>query len=284
MALKDDDRPLGDPAAMAVPEDVSDQGLRVRLRTRFIKAQLAWRNRRCEPHIRAMPALWADMLEYARKSSVTGASYSDYLTLYRQVRRWKPREILECGTGISTLVLAHALMDNARDGAPMGRITSMEDHEDWYRAAKQALPVSLDGIVDLVHSPKEDGHHRIFRGVRYHAVPEREFDFVFSDGPDRHSPVTGEKLFNLDLIDVIGRSDKPLRAVVDNHYLTFWVLQKLLGTSRARYDVWRRLMFVGPVTRQDLGYLRREGFLPDMRLLGRTELHLRLARHSERDS
>lgn len=281
MALKDDDRPLGDPAAMAVPEDVSDQGLRVRLRTRFIKAQLAWRNRRCEPHVRAMTALWDAMTEYSRRSRVTGASYSDYLTLYQQVRRWKPREILECGTGISTLVLAHALIDNARDGAPMGRITSMEDHEDWYHAAKDALPASLDGIVELVHSPKEDGFHRIFRGVRYHDVPRREYDFVFSDGPDRHSPVTGEKLFNLDLIDVIGRTEKPLRAVVDNHYLTFWVLQKLLGTERARYDVWRRLMFVGPVTRRDLGYLRREGFLPDMRLLGRTTLHLRLARHSD---
>lgn len=282
MALKEDDRPLGDPAAMTVPEDVSDQALRVRLRTRFIKAQLAWRNRRCEPQIRALPALWADMTEYARRSAVTGASYSDYLTLYQQVRRHRPREILECGTGISTLVLAHALLANARDGAPMGRITSMEDHGEWYEAARRALPASLDGIVELVHSPKEDGYHRIFRGVRYRHVPERAFDFVFSDGPDRHSPVTGEKLFNLDLIDVIGRSEAPLRAVVDNHYLTFWVLQKLLGTTRARYDVWRRLMFVGPVTRHDLGYLRREGFLPDMRLLGRTELHLRLARHSER--
>jgi hypothetical protein len=220
------------------------------------------------------------MVDYARSSQVTGASYSDYLTLYQQVRRWKPREVLECGTGISTLVLAQALLDNEREGAPAGRVTSMEDHEDWYHTARKAMPADLDGVVELVHSKKVDGFHRIFRGVRYEQVPRRDYDFVFSDGPDRHSPVTGDKLFNLDLIDVIGRSERPLRAVVDNHYLTFWVLQKLLGTDKARYDVWRRLMFVGPVTRHDLGYLRRENFLPDLRLLMPVTLRLRLSRHA----
>lgn len=279
MAEKDDDRPPDSAAAMAVPEDVSGYSLAVRLRTRVIKASLAWHNRRGERRLRAHPLLWQRMRDYARASAVTGASYSDYVTLYEQVRRHKPREILECGTGISTLVLAQALLDNTRDGAPPGRITSMEDHEAWYATARDALPAELDGVVELVHSPKVDGFHRIFRGVRYAQVPERNYDFVFSDGPDRHSPVTGEKLFNLDLIDVIRRSEQPLRAVVDNHYLTFYVLQKLLGTDNARYDVWRRLMFVGPVTRHDLGYLRRESFLPDMRLLGRTTLRLRLARH-----
>jgi len=281
MAARDDDRPLGDPAAMEVPEDVSGLGLAVRLRTQLIKAQLRWRNRRCEPVLRRHRALWDAMADYARRSAVTGASYSDYLTLYRQVRRLRPAEILECGTGISTVVLAHALRDNARDGAPLGRVTSMEDHPRWYEAARAALPEDLHDVVEIVHSEKVDGFHRVFRGVRYAAVPPRGYDFVFSDGPDRRSPVTGEKLFNLDLIDVIARSERPLHAVVDNHYLTFWVLQKLLGVDKARYDVWRRLMFVGPVSRRDLRYLRREGFLPDMRLLGRTELHLRLTRHDD---
>jgi len=62
--------------------------------------------------------------------------------------------------------------------------------------------------------------------------------------------VAGQKLFNPDLIDVIGRSDRPLRAVVDNHYLSFYILQKVRGVQKvlrvenARYDAWRRLMVV----------------------------------------
>lgn len=259
-------------------EDLEGQSLPTRVRARIIQAVLGRRNRRAECALRRHPKLWKAICEYAHASGVTGASLSDYWTLYKEVRHWKPVEILECGTGVSTLALAHALLDNEREGAPPGRVTSVEDDLNWYTMAKATLPPSLNGTVELVHIPKTEAVHRIFRGVRYAYLPERPYDFVFSDGPDRHSPITGEKLFNLDLVEVIARSDHPIRAVVDNHYLTFYVLQKLLGTDKARYDVWRKLMFVGPVTRRDLGCLRRENFLPDMRLLRRTELHLRLTR------
>ena len=268
----------GSVAAVPTRAALAGQSLPVRLRAQIIEAALAWRNRRAERRLRGHPALWARIEHYARASAVTGASYSDYWTLYQEVRRWKPVEILECGNGISTVVLAQALLDNAREGAPTGRVTSMEDDPAWYATAKRALPAALDGVVELVPARKVEGLHKIFRGVRYDRLPERAYDFVFSDGPDRHSPITGEKLFNLDLVEVIARSERPLRAVVDNHYLTFYVLQKLLGPEKARYDVWRKLMFVGPVTRHDLRYLRKENFLPDLRLLGRTELHLRLTR------
>ncbi len=272
------ERAGGIPQSLPVDEDLGVLPLHVRVKARFIDAALRWRNRRCEPHLRRHTELWRRMTDYARASLVTGASYSDYLTLYEQVRRHKPVEILECGTGISTLVLAQALLDNAADGSPPGRVTSLEDDRHWYETARAALPAELAGTVELVNPGKVDGYYRIFRGVRYDQVPDRPYDFVFSDGPDRHSPVDGQKLFNLDLIDVIGRSDRPLRAVVDNHYLTFYILQKVLGVENARYDPWRRLMFVGPVTREDLRYLRRESFLPDIRLLRRTELKLRLAK------
>lgn len=276
------DRPLGRLSATQAYDDLAGQSLAVRLRARIILAGLAWRNRRAERRLRAYPELWDAMMEYARMSEVTGASFSDYLTLYEEVRRYKPREILECGTGLSTLVLAWALLDNAREGAPAGRLTSIEDNPAWFEVAGKSLPASVNEVVDLVNAPKAEGVYKIFRGVRYESLPDRPYDFVFSDGPDRHSPITGEKLFNLDLIEVIARSEHPVRAVVDNHYLTFYILQKVLGPDKARYDAWRRLMFVGPVTRRDLGYLRRECFLPDLRLIVPTELHLRLARH-ERD-
>jgi hypothetical protein len=37
-------------------------------------------------------------------------------------------------------------------------------------------------------------------------------------------------------------------------------------------------MFVGPVTRHDVRILRKENFVCDLRLLGRTEFKLRMAR------
>ena len=192
---------------------------------------------------------------------------------------FKPKDVLECGTGITTVVLAQALIENAEEGGgPVGRVTSMEDDLDWFEVARSRLPEDVACVVDMVHSPKVDGFYKCFRGVCYESVPERDYDFVFSDGPDRHYPVNGDKLFNLDLINVVRRAEQPVRAVVDNHYLTFYILQKVFGTDLARYSVSHKLMFVGPVTRDDVRFLKKESFLPDVRLFGTTELRLRMAR------
>lgn len=208
---------------------------------------------------------------------MTGASMSDFLTLYQHVRTYRPKEILELGTGVSSVVMAHAMLANATEGHDLGRITSMEEDEHWHRTAVENLPESMTGIVDIIHSPKIDGYYKMFRGVRYTEIPDRPYDFVFSDGPERHSLVNGDKLFDLDLILVVLRSDRPVRAIVDNHYLTFYVLQKVFGLKHARYSVSHRLMFVGPVNKYDARYLRKENFIPDLRLFANTELKLRMA-------
>jgi predicted O-methyltransferase YrrM len=260
------------------PLDTRGLGPVARLRALILERLIAANERRAGAALQRLPAVAAAIREYQSRSAVTGMSRSDYLTLYEEVRRYKPREVLELGSGVSTVVLAHALIDNAAEGAPLGRITSMEEDPDWHRKAIACFPPALAHVVEFVHSPKVDGHYKIFRGVQYASIPGRPYDYVFSDGPERHSPVNGDKLFDLDLIQIVRRSDRPIRAVVDNHYLTFYVLQKVFGPELARYVPTRRLMLVGPVTRKDVRHLRKENFVPDLRLVGRTELKLRMAR------
>jgi predicted O-methyltransferase YrrM len=267
----------GVPGALPTYVTAVRHGPFVRARKRLVDAMVAKRSRQARRILEAKPELWALMIEVAAGTAVTGASYSDYLTLYEQVRTHRPREILECGTGISTVVLAQALRENAaEDGGSPGRVTSMEDDAEWFRIAGERLPAAVSDIVEIVHSPKADGFFKCFRGVRYESLPDRPYDFVFSDGPDRHSPVNGDKLFNLDLINVVRNSEQPVRAVVDNHYLTFYVLQKVFGLDKARYSVSHKLMFVGPVTKHDVRHLKKETFVPDLRLFGTTELKLRM--------
>ena len=242
---------------------------------------MARRNRIAEEKLKAIPNLWSEMLQYTHSSDVTGASMSDFLTLYEYVRIHKPTEILEFGTGVSSVVLAHALLENAADGQPLGRITSMEEDLYWHRKAADNLPDKHREIIDLVHSPKVAGFYKLFRGVRYSEIPDRPYDFVFSDGPERHSPVNNDKLFDLDLILIVLRSNRPIYAIVDNHYLTFYILQKVFGLKHARYSVSHRLMFVGPVNADQARHLRKENFVPDLRLFTRTELKLRMALDEE---
>lgn len=270
-------RAEGVPGALTTMVSASRHGPLVRARKWWVDRMVARRARRAEAVLRGNTVLWDLMARAAAGTAVTGASYSDYLTLYEQVRTFRPREILECGTGISTVVLAQALRENAAEtGEAPGRVTSLEDDESWYQTACERFPDELNDIAEIVHSPKVDGFYKCFRGVCYESVPERPYDFVFSDGPDRHSPVNGDKLFNLDLINVVRRSDHPVRGVVDNHYLTFYVLQKVFGLDKARYSVSHKLMFVGPVTRHDVRHLKRESFVPDLRVFGTTELKLRM--------
>lgn len=259
------------------PLDTRGLGPITRLRALIIDRQVAARNRRAEAALERIPQVAEAIREYSTKSDVTGASMSDYLTLYEEVRVKKPREILEFGTGFSTVVLAHAALANAAEGAALARITSMEEDAGWTRKAKQCLPADVAHVVDIVHSPKIDGSYKIFRGVQYEAIPERVYDFVFSDGPQRTSPVTGDNLFDLDLIQIVRQSETPVNAVVDDHFLTFYVLQKVFGTKLARYSASHRLMFVGPVTKDDVRHFRKENFVPDLRFFGRTELKLRMA-------
>lgn len=238
--------------------------------------------RRAERALRRNCALWNLLQAAATGNPVTGVSYSDYLTLYDEVRRHKPREILECGTGLSTIALAQALRENEVDGHGRGRITSMEDNAAWLENAKARFPAELLPYVEFVLSAKQDAVFKCFRGVGYSGVPDRPYDFVFSDGPDRRSPVNGDKLFNTDLIEIIRRSSRPVRAIVDDHFLTCYVLQKILGPENARYSARRKLLFVGPVTKDDVGYLERENFLPDLRLFAPTEFKLRMTRGASR--
>jgi len=267
------------PGALPTLFNTTRYGLLVKWRKTIVDRMVSTRSRRAKVTLEKNTELWSLMTEAAAGTAVTGASYSDYLTLYEQVKTFKPKEVLECGTGITTVVLAQALLENSREtGESPGRVTSMEDDRDWFEIARSRLPQAVVPVVDLIHSPKVDGFYKCFRGVMYETVPDRPYDFVFSDGPDRHSPVNGDKLFNLDLINVVRRAEQPVRAVVDNHYLTFYILQKVFGTALARYSVSHKLMFVGPVTREDVRFLKKESFLPDLRLFGTTELKLRMAR------
>ncbi len=267
----------GDPAAAPVWLTGEGFGPLVRFRVWRANRQVTRRNREAETKLRAIPALWEMMEAYAAASKVTGASFSDYWTLYSEIRRHRPRDVLELGTGISTVVMAYALRENGS-----GRMVSMEESAGWHATASAAFPAALTDITEIRLSEKIDGAYKIFRGVQYRDVPARPYDFVFSDGPDRSSPANNDKLFNLDLLNVIRASDTPVRGVVDNHYLTFYVLQKVLGTGLARYDSGRRLQFVGPATKADVRYLSKENFLPDVRAGTATEFRLRLSR--EKDS
>ena len=109
-------------------------------------------DRRCIESAGALPRL---LSTYLSKTESTGCSWSDYATLHRRIRTLRPREVLECGTGVSTVVITYALAENAREGSEPGRVTSMEDHQGWYEMASELFPASLPGVKSGLSSTFE---------------------------------------------------------------------------------------------------------------------------------
>ncbi len=201
--------------------------------------------------------LWTWLQDYLSETDSTGCNYYDYWALYRHIRRHGSCEVLECGTGASTLVLAAALLEMERDGRAGGRVTSMEDHEKWLEMSQRLLPDELRHLVDFVLSPSIEDSFSLFRGIRYRDVPERPYDFVFVDGPSYRAS-DGSMTFDLDLIHQLQRAERPISAIVDKRVSTCYVLQQVLGPKKVRFSPTVGIGFVAPSTRADLRIVRTD--------------------------
>jgi hypothetical protein len=198
------------------------------------------------------PELWVALDKYMKKTSSTGCQYGDYLVLYEHVRRFKPKFILECGTGVSTVVMSHALFENEKDGYERGKIVSLEENQWYFDHAKSIFPKEYDHYVEFVLrdvTTKEEG---FFHGVGYKDIPKYDYEFVFVDGPNHLcNPKEKPLLFNFDLIEVVKMSNKPVSAVIDNRTSTAFVYNFIFG-KKFRYDYIRKLGVVYPSTKEDL--------------------------------
>lgn len=189
--------------------------------------------------------------EYLQKTGSTGCDTSDYYCLYQYIREKKPIEVLELGTGASTVVIAHALFENHKEGGLQGRVTSLEDIPKYYEMAKSLFPEKYNVYADLVHSESIVDFHEMFRGVRYKNVPERQYDFVFIDGPN-YTLSDGEITFDLDFIHIVKKSDKPVTAFIDKRFTTCYVLEQVFGEEHFSFDYLNGLGKVSSVTKKDI--------------------------------
>lgn len=243
------------------------------------KAEVALRKfkqHRADAMLRRHADLWVEIQAYLQKTQSTGCGFIDYAALYREIRKTKPVEILECGTGVSTLVIAFALKENEAETGTRGRVTSMEEHDGWLQMARALLPERYAAYVDFVLSDTIEDRFSVFRGVRYANIPEREYDFVFVDGPKYQSPVDGGATFDFDFIHVLRNARKPVGGLVDKRLSTVFVLQQLLGPGKVKYSPVDGLGYVVPSNRDDLGNIATSisssNFSGSFRLFGQTKL------------
>lgn len=98
----------------------------------------------------AFPGIEREIADYSRGSKTTGTKFS---TLWRAVRiilKEKPSLNLECGTGLSTIVLAAAARQlKGQISAHQAMVIGMEIVGKWGRGSKSNLRGKYSDVVDL---------------------------------------------------------------------------------------------------------------------------------------
>ncbi len=146
--------------------------------------------------------------DYFAASASKGVYIAAYDYLYRWVRGRKPEEVLECGTGKSTIAIALAMLENG-----FGRVTSMEEDMHWYDHAVARLPEELEEYVEIILSPVTRYKIGLENfGFRYKDVPVRPYEMVFIDGPQKQP--------NLDYLWVLKNCNRDAAGLLDKRAIT----------------------------------------------------------------
>ena len=189
-----------------------------------------------------------DLYKYLKivmeKSGSTGCEYTDYLTLWNHLKKHTPKAIIECGSGISSVLFAYYSRLMREKGLEV-QFVSMESEETWHNQIVQLFPEELRDFVQFEYSPRVESKYNEYLGSHYDNIPLLNYDFIFIDGPglrkvfmDKSYP----KCFNADLINILrGSNTISISGFIDQRIDTMWKLKKLIPKGTFRYIVFKKL-------------------------------------------
>lgn len=160
----------------------------------------------------------------SRPSHAYAPDYVDLLNLYSYIRANRSRQVLEFGSGLSTIVMACALSHNGS-----GMLYSIEPSDKWASETRKMLPPELAPCCSVEYSPPADVEIRGVRTVRFAEVPDITPDFIYLDGAPKGSVFNGaEEIYLLEdklpsgaAVIIDGRF-KALRFFLDGHLKRKW--------------------------------------------------------------
>jgi hypothetical protein len=196
------------------------------------------------------------ILEVNKQSESFGLSDFEYVRLFQMVRNVKPEYALECGTGKSTFIIAHAMSKNGN----AKKLVTMEESEEWaekqreiishflnHRRANVWFPGETKNLINLIHSPTTIERHRIWSGSCYKSIIDYPYSFIMIDGPK----LTDDCFINVDLIKILKTSDKSVFAWIDGRWATVAMCRALFGDRVITKLGWRHSE-IYEATRDDL--------------------------------
>jgi hypothetical protein len=194
------------------------------------------------------------LLAKAHESSgSTGVDEFDYALLHKLVRTKKPKYVLECGTGLSTWILAHALHQNFVESGIKGKVISMESIKVWYDQAAAVFPKEYQEYAEIKYSEPTTFMYSFIKGTCYSEIPDLPYEVVFVDGP---APEVREddvyETVNMDFVKVMLKSKNPVTAVVDYRLRTNIAYGVIFGKDKVKFIKPWNVGIIENVTKEDM--------------------------------
>lgn len=170
--------------------------------------------------------LYDEIIRLRTEHKSTGVNLIDYAVLFEYIKRFKPQYVLECGTGLSTHILASAMLTYCKSSFSEIKLISMESELKWHQEAKRHFNFGKYDFVEILLSNICDFRYSFISGVVYENVPDYPYDFVFVDGPN-----PGDKC-DMDFIKVVMKSTKNVSAMIDSRKTTTLAYSVLFAKDR----------------------------------------------------
>ena len=170
-------------------------------------------------------------------STSTGAELGDYVALHSYIVNYQPKFVLECGTGKSTWILAHAMNEVFKQTGHKGLIVSMESIEKWHTEAVQIFPEQFKEYVQLHHSPASTFMYSFVKGTCFTEIPDYPYDLVFVDGPELTINENGNsyETCNMDFIRYLLTTNKKATAIIDSRLRTSIAYGLIFGKEKVEF-------------------------------------------------
>ena len=153
-------------------------------------------------------------LDKFRSSGGLKNPYGEYKlwNLHQLLVRFRPKSILEFGSGSSTLVFSEYLRRNE------GRLLSIDEEEKWAANTRRLIGIKPDDRIEINNFKKIHCSDKQPREIKYEVTIKDDFDFVFIDGPSLD--VDGAKWKDAVNSNIFDLSNDPSVIVVDGRKAT----------------------------------------------------------------
>lgn len=147
---------------------------------------------------REMPEMW-QAIETTRQAG--GLSHGmqplRLRELSRLLERFAPDTVLECGSGTTTALFARMCTGDGRGPS----VISLEESAHWQEVTRRLVPDDLQPRVEFRLAARVLETIGGTRVARYDIAYDREYDFVYVDGPSGHDPDDRRPGVKLPLVD-----------------------------------------------------------------------------------